>query len=357
MSHQTGICPNEQLKKFISKCKSSSKTRVFKVSIKEESLTLDEHKEPHGKWESDYERYVTALVLAKQPCYILFRLDTKNNEGNYQWHLIVWSPEESPVREKMLVASTKATLKKEFGSSYITADYFASTVEELSLPSYKNFLETKQRELNGERDVNLLTTQEQDLMTIKKEEAVSSQNAKPTKTLPGVEFPLTDEAMSALNDLKEGLISYLQLSIDGKGEVIQLEKRESHKEFDLKDLPNKVPSQSPRYHLFLFPHTNAGLYHKSTVFIYSVAGSNCSVKERMLYSSCKNALMNLLHNKVGIIVDKKIESDDPKELTEEFLIDQLHPKDIRNELNRNKFERPAPPAGKRGLRRLIKSGD
>lgn len=356
MSHQTGIGPDEELEKFIAKCKTSSKIRLFKVSIVDESLILDEYKETHGKWESDYERYVTSFVLDRQPCYILFRMDTKDAEGNYQWNLIVWSPEDSPVREKMIYASTKATLKKEFGSSYITADYFASTIEELSLVSYKNFLEAKQRELMGERDVNLFTVQEQDLMQIRREEAVSSQNAKPTKTLPGVEFPLTDEAMSALYDLKEGLISYLQLSIDGNFEIIQLEKTESHKEFDLKDLPDKVPSKSPRYHLFLFPHTYAGLYYKSTVFIYSVA-SNCPVKERMLYSSCKNALINLLHNKIGITVDKKIESDDPSELTEEYLIDQLHPKDVRNEINRKQFDKPAPPAGKRGLRRLIKPGD
>lgn len=351
MSHQTGISPNDQLKKFITKCKSSSKTRILKVSIKDECLVLDDQKEPHGKWEGDFERYVNNLTQPKTPCYLLLRLDSKNNEGNYLWHLLNWTPEEAPVREKMLYASTKATLKKEFGTSYIVYDYFASTVSELSLSSFKNFLEAKQRELNGETDVNLLTLSELDLMTVKREES-SSQNAKPTKTLPGIEFPLTEEAKKALIDLKDGVISYLQLSI--KNEEIHLDKRESHKDFDLKDVPGKVPPQSPRYHLFLFPHTHAGLYHKSVVFIYSVAGSNCSVKERMLYSSAKNALMSCLHNQIGITVDKKIESDDPQELTEDFLIDQLHPKDTNNDLNRKQFDKPAPPAGKRAVRRLIR---
>jgi len=359
MSHQTGIQPDEQLAKFMAKCKTTTKTRVFKVSIKDEQLVFDEHKETQGKWAADYERFVKSLVLDKQPCYLLFRSDNKNcNTGQYEWHLIVWSPEGSPVREKMLYASTKATLKKEFGTNHLTCDYFASCQDELSLPSYLSFLERKKKEGNGEHDPELLTAQEHDLRIIRREEAeLSTQSSKPTRTLPGVEFPLTEDALNALSDLKEGVISYLQLLIDAKDEVIGLARRESHKEFDIKDLPSKIPADAPRYHLFLFPHNHAGLYHKSTVFIYSVVGSTCSVKQRMLYSSCKNALMSVLLDKIGITVDKKIECDDPSELTIEYLIDQLHPKDPDPALNKKSFDKPQGPAGKRGLRRLIKPSE
>src|SRR5207253_982801 len=114
--------------------------------------------------------------------------------------------------------------------------------DELSLPSYLSFLERKKKEENGEHDPELLTAQEHDLRIIRREEAeLSTQSAKPTKTLPGVEFPLTEDALNALSDLKEGVISYLQLLIDAKDEVIGLARRESHKEFDIKDLPSKIP--------------------------------------------------------------------------------------------------------------------
>jgi hypothetical protein len=53
----------------------------------------------------------------------LFSLDVRSPTG-YQWLLISWSPDDSPVREKMLYASTKATFKKLFGS--ITEEYFAT---------------------------------------------------------------------------------------------------------------------------------------------------------------------------------------------------------------------------------------
>lgn len=46
------------------------------------------------------------------------RLDTKNSSG-YEWLFLSWSPDTAPIRQKMLYASTKATLKQEFGTSQI----------------------------------------------------------------------------------------------------------------------------------------------------------------------------------------------------------------------------------------------
>ena len=48
-------------------------------------------------------------------------------------------------------------------------------------------------------------------------------------------------------------------------------------------------------------------------------GYNCSIKERMLYSSCKNSVVEILEQE-GIEIAKKIEVDDGKELTETFLL-------------------------------------
>lgn len=56
-------------------------------------------------------------------------------------------------------------------------------------------------------------------------------------------------------------------------------------------------------------------------------GYSVSIKERMLYSSCKNAVVNVLENVYSIPIDKKIEVDSGSELTEEFLmvfINQIH---------------------------------
>ena len=77
-------------------------------------------------------------------------------------------------------------------------------------------------------------------------------------------------------------------------------------------------------------------------------GYNCSIKERMLYSSCKNAVVEVIESE-GIEIVKKIEVDSGSELTESFIQDEIHPKKI---LNKTKFARPTPPS--RGNRRITK---
>ena len=163
-------------------------------------------------------------------------------------------------------------------------------------------------------------------------------------------FPYADRHL-----IQDGLISYLQLGIDSQKEIINLVKKESHKDFDIKDVPSKVPPNTPRYHLLLWPHTHNGLFHKSIVFIYSVpATGGCSVKDKMLYSTCKSALLVAIQDKVGIELAKKIECDDANELTVDFFLDELHPKE---NIVKKQFDKPKGPAGKRGGKRLIKSDE
>lgn len=56
----------------------------------------------------------------------LCRLDEKISLG-YVWLLLTWVPETAAIRQKMLYASTKATLKTEFGSAYIKDEVNATT--------------------------------------------------------------------------------------------------------------------------------------------------------------------------------------------------------------------------------------
>ena len=89
----------------------------------------------------------------------------------------------------------------------------------------------------------------------------------------------------------------------------------------------------------------------------------------MLYSSCKASLIDRLESQLGLEITKKvqkhffplrvalqlhtvpsqIEVDSGDELTEEFLMSEIHP--VKN-LNRPKFAKPAPPS--RGNRRITK---
>lgn len=203
-----------------------------------------------------------------------------------------------------------------------------------------------------EPDENLLTSHEQDLRTVKREEAQASCQPKLNFNLPGVEFPIADDAVEALLKFRRTDLSYVQLSIDLSKEMIQLES--SKVNFKITDLSSCAPSKSARYILVKFPHTYEGKFYESVLFIYWAPASNCSVKERMLYSTCKMPLLNTLQDerKFDITISKKLEIDEPSELTSESLIDELHPKEITSSL---KFAKPQGPLGKRGGKRMIKT--
>lgn len=125
-----------------------------------EQLVLGSYREPSQSWDRDYDPCVLPLLDSLEPCYILFRLDTQNQQG-YEWLFISWSPDQSPVsthtathshtylryalygtlvlwyhslsvcslqvRLKMVYAATRATLKKEFGGSHIKDELFGTT--------------------------------------------------------------------------------------------------------------------------------------------------------------------------------------------------------------------------------------
>lgn len=125
---------------------------------------------------------------------------------------------------------------------------------------------------------------------------------------------------------------------DLEEEIIVLKSKDN---VDITTLPSKVPTECARYHLFRYKHNYEGDSLESNgmvcfvnaivrvtfihlVFIYSMPGYSVSIKERMLYSSCKNSVVDVLERIYSIPVDKKIEVDSGEELTEEFIMVHIY---------------------------------
>jgi len=341
MSHQTGIQANEELRKFFGKCR-DGKIRAVKVSIQNEQLALTKAvEEVKGNcWDKCFDKLVGPLVEKNQPCYILYRLDTKNDLG-YEWLFISWSPDSSPVREKMLYASTKATLKQEFGTAQIKEELHGTIMEEITLAGYDKF---KRAAVTPAP----LTTREEELQELKRNEVHTDYGVDSKhQTLGGVMFPITESAKQAILDMARGSYDYVQFRIDINEEKIHLVTAEN---LNIEKLPSKIPDNSARYHLYKFKHTHEGDYMEDIVFIYSMPGYNCSIKERMLYSSCKNPLTDIIAH-LGLELIKKLEIDSGSELTEAFLYEEIHP---TKNLHRPKFAKPKGPPG-RGPKRMTKT--
>ncbi|XP_037831268.1 twinfilin-2-like isoform X1 [Kryptolebias marmoratus] len=392
MSHQTGINATFELKDFLARARGGS-IRIMKIVIRNEELVLDLYKEPMQTWDKDYDPFLLPLLTPQEPCYILYRLDSQNAQG-YEWIFISWSPDQSPVRQKMMYAATRATLKKEFGGGHIKDEMFGTVEDDLCLQGYV-------RHRSSCSSPAPLTSAEQELQRIRvtEEKVVWDERRRigtPTararvchvqtssfcsyscmremisdfcmcvcvcvfhqvtmefgldkraQTLQGLAFPLQEDAKRALQQLKQKRINYIQLRLDVDKETIELvhtKPTETH------ELPFRIPTDTPRYHFFVFKHSHQGQLHEALVFIYSMPGYTCSIKERMLYSSCKNRLLDEVERDYQLEVSKKMEIDSGDGLTEEFLYEEVHP--MEHTL-KQAFAKPRGPGGKRGNKRLIK---
>ncbi|XP_060723942.1 twinfilin-2 [Tachysurus vachellii] len=335
----------DELRQLLARARNGS-GRLIQVLIRDEQLVLGAYCEPSQSWENDYDNFLLPLLDPQEPCYILYRLDSHNALG-YEWIFLSWSPDQSPTRLKMLYAATRATVKKEFGGGNIKDELFGNVVEDVCLQGYL-------RHVSSISAPAPLTRAEQELQRIKTTECkvkqVTSEMSVETKpqTLQGLAFPLQAEAKHALQQLAKKHINYIQLRLDTEKETIDLVHTRATETHDLR---SRIPVDTPRYHFFLYKHLHEGVYLESVVFIYSMPGDLCSVKERMLYSSCKSRLLEEVERDYHIEVVKKLELDSGDELTEQYLYEEIHPKKYAH---KEAFAKPRGPAGKRGSKRLIK---
>lgn len=112
---------------------------------------------------------------------------------------------------------------------------------------------------------------------------------------------------------------------------------------EVAQLPSRVPRDAARYHFFLYKHTHEGDPLESVgewpmggqeqpwpgagwpcsrgrpgltsmspaVFIYSMPGYRCSVRERMLYSSCKSRLLDSAEQDFLLDISRKVGAAPP----------------------------------------------
>ncbi|XP_072308618.1 twinfilin-2 isoform X2 [Eucyclogobius newberryi] len=328
-----------ELREFLARARGGG-VRLIQVCIQDEQLVLGAFREPEQSWDQDYDHFLLPLLDNQEPSYFLYRLDSQNALG-HEWIFISWSPDQSPVKQKMLYAATRATVKKEFGGGHVKYELFGTAEDDVCLLGYQHHVTS----FSGPAP---LTVAEQELQRIKITEVKAEISMDIKQTLQGLAFPLQESAKRALHLLSQKRVNYVQLRLDTEKETIELVHSNPT---EIQDLPRRVPKDTPRYHFFLYKHCHEGDQLDSIVFIYSMPGYSCSIKERMLYSSCKSRLLEEVEKDYHLEIARKLEIDDGDELTEAFLYDEVHPK---QHARKQAFAKPRGPAGKRGHKRLIR---
>ncbi|XGW30583.1 hypothetical protein V3C99_009498 [Haemonchus contortus] len=333
MACQTGIRANDALKHAFNLGK-QAKLRLIKVVVRSEELTPNYEYAGTGNWRDDWRATLPECVDAFEPCFILFRLNTIT-----EWILITFADDRAPIKEKMLLAATRATFKSEFGPCYVEHEKHVTDRKDLSLESFENWLKTK-------NELGPMSEVEQELHNAHQERAAVA-HAGP-QHMKGVAFPLDRNAEDAVKKLAKGQLALVQLSVDTLNEAIKLEATEEN--LPAHKLASRIPRDKPRYTFFRFQHDSDGFPKSSTFFIYSLPSSGSSIKERMLYSSCKSPFLETATKQLGIELSKKMEVDSKDDLSEKALLESLHP--VEHE-SPKMFARPALPKGA-GPRRITK---
>ncbi|CAG8548893.1 22004_t:CDS:10, partial [Racocetra persica] len=331
---QSGIQVSKELAELFSNAVTNGNYRLIRVSIVNESLVPNGTLEVKSGWNDDFVG-VQEFLEDKIPCYILYRLDTKSSSGDYEWIFFAYVPDNAKVRDKTLYASTRATLTKELGDYRFVDSMHGTAITDFSLEEY----ERHKRHKNAEAP---LTQREKELAEVRAAEAgASSYSTSSRKShVAGIAFPLSDEAVTAIKSLKQDDPSF-NLSLDVKNERIELD---STSKIDIDELADTLSSEEPRFSFFTYEHSHEGQEYQSTIFIYTCPTSS-KIRERMLYSSCRGSVIAYGESDCGLTVAKKLETNDPKDLTKAFILDELHPPvEVAPRLT---FSRPRPP-GRRG---------
>ncbi|EWC47040.1 hypothetical protein DRE_03802 [Drechslerella stenobrocha 248] len=325
---QSGISASDELLQQFNSLVSSTTLRGLIAGIANEALVPITTIPRRGTFEQDVAQ-LDGLLKDNEPAYIILRrLDT----GPAPFVSVTYVPDFAHVRSKMLFASTRNTLMRELGTDRFSESIFATTKAELTADGFKR------------HDAHVakaapLTEEEAALKGVKEAEAEESRGttARASHVSGGLAFPTSEAALDALRRLPTTPNGLVQLKLDLQAETIELAEDSTA---TAHSLSSAIPSDSPRYSFFTYSHKYPGVKENPIVFIYTCPPES-KIKERMLYASCRSAVLNAAQKEAGLVIDKRLESGVP-DITEQQLAEEFQPKAEK----RQAFQRPKPPGRK-----------
>ncbi|BGP17153.1 hypothetical protein JCM10213_006052 [Rhodosporidiobolus nylandii] len=341
MAAQSGIAPTQEMQDAWTAALADQRTRLVKISIKDEQLvlagsfpTLASSAEADADGEEAFERdwalfQQDGVVEEKVPAYYLFRLAPPPSSP---FLFLTYVPDSSPVRLKMLYASSSSTLRKALSLSS-SETMFTTSPSELTFAAYEKHREHEAAERpRTEREEEARAVREAERREREAAEergegveggggrsiifggvgAAGAEGGAAQTEAKGV-LPWSDEAKEAVRALgadgggDEGKVAILE--IDLQTETVVLAPSQPSK--------LSLPPSSPCY---CFYRHRAGL-----VLIYSCPPTS-PIKSRLVYSSAALVLYKVaVPNFTGLRVSKKLETDDPLEVTPTWVTAELGP--------------------------------
>ncbi|POR32777.1 Twinfilin-2 [Tolypocladium paradoxum] len=236
---------------------------------------------------------------------------------------VTYVPDSAPVRQKMLFASTRLTLVRELGTEHFRETIFVTTPEELSESGFKK------HDAHTKMDAPL-TEEEQTLGEVKRaeQEAGSGTGTREIHLSKSLAMPVAEDAIAALKEVgQDGGRVVTMLKINPETEIVELVP-ESPTPSSISELSTAISATEPRFSFYRFTHTHNGAEQSPLLFFYTcpVTAGNRSIKSRMMYPLMKRAVLEVADKEAGLALAKRFEVEEPSEITEQTVLDGLHPK-------------------------------
>lgn len=331
MAHQSGIHANDCVAGLLTSAQHSD-TRVLQVCIDGESLVVTNSAAMRDDWRADYDELILPMLDSARPSYILYKLDTVSQFG-HDWVLINWMPEDAIIRDKMLYASTRATLRRQFGDHLLKEELCGSSEADICLSGFDKHVASRNAPAP-------LTASEEEKNALNDETPGGFYGL--CQTIGSLVFNFTEEAKTATERLAQGELQYVQLMIVLEKEIISVSFYE--RTLEPHAITKHTPMDEGRYHLYRFVHHHQGQELAALFFIHSISDYRSSLKSRILYSGCKSGVVLQLEQRFGLRFAHRLETDNIEEVTSDYLLELLYPKPKEE---KPKFGKPMGPAGRR----------
>ena len=208
-------------------------------------------------------------LVGGEACYVALRLPELAPPAC--WLLMLYSPPGSSVRDRMLYASTRETVKTELGNSHFASELFGSSKEELSYASYQY------AEAGGDAG-DMRTDEEVNMEALHIAEITAQGEGGGAGGGANVAFPVAAEAMAAVKALAAG--SWVAMSVDIAKETVEMA---GTKALVPEEWAANVPVDQP---MFYWIKLEAGLH-----FVYFCPES-APIKAKMLCSTVKSSVLD-----------------------------------------------------------------
>lgn len=116
--------------------------------------------------------------------------------------------------------------------------------------------------------------------------------------------------------------------VNSEDESIELVP-DSSKPTSIGEVVQAISTSEPRFTFFRYRPSRAGTDDKDVLlFFYTnpATPGTKAIKNRMIYPLQKRAVLTMAEKECGCAAEKKFEVEDPSEITEELVLDELFPK-------------------------------